>query len=39
MIMEIIQMTGNHTVENYCSAYNDCAPVEIPRYTSVEDYI
>lgn len=39
MIMQIIQMTGHHAYANYCAAYNDCAPQELPRFTSVQEYI
>lgn len=39
MIMEIIQMTGNHAYANYCAAYNDCAPEDIPRFTSITECI
>lgn len=39
MIMEIIQMTVHHAYENYCAAYNDFAPEELPRFSNIADYI
>jgi len=39
MIMQIVQMTGHHAYANYCAAYNDCAPLELPRFTPIKDYI
>lgn len=39
MIMEIIQMKGHHAYEKYCAAFNDCAPYDLPRFSSVHDYI
>lgn len=38
-IMEVFQMKGFHAHENYCAAYNDCAPSELPSYTLVQDYV
>ena len=38
-IMQRVQMTGQHAYTNYCAAYNDCAPRELPRFPSVEDHI
>lgn len=38
-IMQLIGMTGPNAYANYCAAYNDCAPVELPRFSSVEEYI
>eukprot|EP00171_Calliarthron_tuberculosum_P021756 IDg21756t1 len=29
-IMKIIQMTGVNADRNYCEAYNDCAPGQVP---------
>ena len=38
-IMEIIQMSGYQAYSNYCAAYNDCAPPELPRFNSVKEYV
>lgn len=39
MVMEFIQRKGPNAYANYCAAYNDCAPLELPRFTSIEDYL
>lgn len=37
--MEIIRMNGYQGHANYCSAYNDCSPPDLPRFNSVKTYI
>ena len=37
--MELIQMTGPNAYANYCTAYNDCAPTSLPRFTNYDDFI
>ena len=37
--MQRVQMTGQHAYTNNCLACNDCAPRELPRFSSSEDYI
>lgn len=34
-IMEIVQMTGPQAYANYCAAYNDCRPSDLPRFTNI----
>lgn len=38
-VMEIIQMKGPHAYSNYTASYNDCAPLDLPRFSCVVDYI
>jgi len=38
-VMSIIQMTGPNAYANYCSAYNDCSPGEVPRFKNIEDFL
>lgn len=38
-VMQRVQMVGNRAYANYCEAYNDCAPEDIPRFASEEGYL
>ncbi len=38
-IMEINQMIGTNSYANYCAAYNDCAPTDLPRFSNVRDFL
>lgn len=38
-VMEIVQMSGDNAYANYCAAYNDCAPNELPRFNNLDAYI
>lgn len=38
-IMQKVQMTGQRAYANYCAAYKDLAPQELPRFSNVEEYI
>ena len=38
-IMQIIQMTGDNAYRNYCAAFNDDAPEDIPRFSSIESLL
>lgn len=37
--MQIVQIYGDHSYTNYCAAYSDCAPTQLPHFTSGQDYI
>ncbi len=37
--MEMIQMIGTNAYANYCAAYNDCAPTDLPRFSNVRDFL
>ncbi len=37
--MEIIQMIGTNAYANYCAAYNDCAPADLPRFSNMRDVL
>lgn len=39
MVMQIVQMSRNHAYTNYFAAYNDCAPEEIPKFTSISELV
>ena len=32
-------MAGSRAYANYCAAYNDCSPTQLPRFTNVNDYV
>lgn len=32
-------LKGFNVYTNYCAVYNDCAPLHLPRFTSVDDYV
>ena len=34
-IMKIIQMVGANAYRNYCEAYNDCLPEQLPAYSGI----
>lgn len=38
-IMQKVQMVGPRAYATYCAAYNDCAPNDLPRFASAEEYI
>lgn len=38
-IMDIIQMRGPNAYSNYCASNNDCAPTDLPRFTSVKMFM
>lgn len=38
-VMEIVQMTGANAYANYCAAYNDCGPSDIPRFNNIDDFL
>lgn len=35
-VMQKVQMVGARSYANYCEAYNDCKPDDLPRFSSVE---
>ena len=38
-IMQRVQMVGARAYSNYCEAYNDCAPRELPRFAYSEQFL
>ena len=38
-VMQRVQMVGPKAYANYCEAYNDCAPEDLPRFASAEEYL
>lgn len=38
-VTETIQMKGPHAYANCCAAYNDCAPPNLPCFSSASNYI
>lgn len=38
-IMDLVPMTGPNAYFSYCSAYNSCAPTELPRFTGRKDFL
>ena len=38
-VMQRVQMVGPRAYANYCEAYNDCAPEDLPRFASAEEYL
>ena len=38
-IIQRIQMVGPKAYANYCEAYNDCAPEDLPRFSSQREYL
>ena len=37
--MSKVQMVGARAYANYCEAYNDCSPEDLPRFSSAEQYL
>jgi len=38
-VMQRVQMVGHRAYANYCEAYNDCAPEDLPRFSSEKEYL
>ncbi len=38
-ILEIIQMIGANAYANYYAAFKDCAPLDLPRFSNLHDFI
>ncbi len=32
-------MIGTNAYANYCAAYNDCAPTDLPMFSNVRDFL
>ena len=37
--MQRVQMVGPKACANYCEAYNDCAPEDLPRFATNDKYV
>ena len=37
--MQRVQMVGPKAYVNYCEAHNDCAPEDLQRFASEEEYL
>ncbi len=38
-VMQRVQMVGPKAYMNCCEAYNDCAPEDLPRFASEDEYL